>query len=135
MNFSEVFENTFLEGLSMAKKGLVEYGIIAALVLFGLGCLGYLIIKIAMPEARITSWWRSQEDAQKLAGLSWDWHMLGLAYDIALNAGGVNQALLDKAKKFFPSIIVEKGNVITTIANADHLHVAWVNKKMGVIQG
>jgi hypothetical protein len=95
--------------------------------------LGYNFIKTR--GYRVTSWWRTQEKTQSLSGLKFDWHMLGLAYDITKPGGGVDQELFDWARRTFPVVIVEKGNKIVPIAQADHLHVAWVNKRMGVQVG
>ena len=133
MQFSDLFD--LGDNLKMAKNGLAEYGLIAALVLFGLGLLGYIIIKIAMPSAIITSWWRTPEQVFSLTGMKFDWHMLGLAFDITLPGNKVTVDLVNKAKMFFPSVIVEKGNSIVPIEQADHIHVAWVNKRMGVLIG
>jgi hypothetical protein len=135
MTFFDLFDNKISEAFSMAKISMAEYGLIGAGVLFGLGLLGYVIIKIMIPEAVVTSWWRSAEKTKSVSGLDWDWHMLGLVYDIALPTGGVSTALFNKAKNIFPVVIVEKGNNIVSINQADHLHVGWINKRMGVQVG
>ena len=120
-------DEKFREGLSMAKTSLAGVTIAGVCAFLGLGIVGYILIKILIPKAQITSWWRNKD----LSGTGFDWHMVGLAYDIA----PASKENFDAAVKIFPSVIVEKGNIITSLDKADHIHVAWINKKLGVLQG
>jgi hypothetical protein len=116
----------------------MKYFLYACLSVFGAGVLGYAIIRLFAPKNTIiTSWWRTKTENQEIyqGNEKWSWHMLGLAYDITGPNNTVSQELFEWAKNTFPSVIVEKNINISSVDNADHLHVAWINKIMGVIKG
>jgi hypothetical protein len=132
----DLFEtDIFRENMKMAKAGLAGYSVWAIGVFLGMGILGYLLIKIFIPEAIISSWWRSGSKTYSLTGMKFDWHMLGLVYDITGPNNKVSDAMFKKARAIFPVVISENGNNIVPVSQADHLHVGWINKRMGVQTG
>lgn len=121
--------------LPVAMENFKKYSLFAIIGYAVFALMGYFLIKIMFPKyAIITSWFRTLRDVERLTGgkLKFDWHVLGLAWDITGPENKVSKEMFDTAKKIFPVVIVEKGNTITTLRDADHLHVAWINKRMGV---
>lgn len=137
MNFFE-FRNIFndylfKEGIELSKMQLKNLFFISAGGILGLGILGYILIKTLAPKGTvITSWWRNYKNNLKITGKDFSWHMWGLVYDITGPNNTVSKELFEWAKSIFPVVIVERGTQITSLSEADHLHVGWINKRMGV---
>lgn len=121
--------------LPIAMENFKKYTIFAIFAYAALALMGYFLIKILLPKYTvITSWFRSLADVERLTGgkLKFDWHVLGLVWDITGPENKVTREMFEGAKKIFPVVIAERGNTITTLREADHLHVGWINKRMGV---
>ena len=52
-------------------------------IILGLGVLGYLLIKLILPDHTITSWWRTPFHNEEVGGVINSMHLIGMGYDVS----------------------------------------------------
>lgn len=87
------------------------------LFFLGLGVLGWLYIKIFIPEATISSWWRTPWHNKEIGGMEWSHHQIGLAFDLV----PVSQEIGNKLRKLFGYVLNEN----------THWHCQFWSSKIG----
>lgn len=92
----------------MSVKSLLLASLIA---LIGIACLGYFLIKLFIPWASITSWYRSPWHNTEVGGVPGSLHQIGMAWDIV--PADTETYLAAKAAFFWGRVIKE----------VDHIHI------------
>ncbi len=82
-------------------------------VIFSLGILGYILIKMILPKSyTVTSWWRSPYKNKEVGGVSNSMHLIGLAYDVSP---------IPKEKEIKKLFFFTK-----KIKYTNHIHLQWI---------
>ena len=93
---------------------MTKYLLILTLIVFGVAVLGLILIKILIPTATVTSWFRTYEH-NKAIGSRFpvnSRHLIGWGYDVV----PPSQVNWNGMKAIFPKVEME----------ADHIHGQWI---------
>jgi hypothetical protein len=84
----------------------------AVVGLAGVALAGYVLARYCIPQASISSWFRSPFKNMAIGGNPFSLHQIGWALDLVPVTADIERA----ARKVFPKVVNE----------GDHIHVQWI---------